>query len=86
MAISHLYTMMDFGQLGRMNLFSFKNKYYLGGVPSDFQKCFKKVANSYNGNEDQHDEKDTIFMEGVVLSFLRVKVNPLPSSPLPPGI
>ena len=57
MAISHLYTMMDFGQLGRMNLFSFKNKYYLGGVPSDFQKCFKKVANSYHNNEDHHSEK-----------------------------
>jgi hypothetical protein len=63
MAISHLYTMMDFGQLGKMNLFSFKNKYYLGGVPTDFQKCFTKVANSYYGNKDQHGQKEAFFME-----------------------
>ena len=70
MAISHLYTMMDFGQLGKMNLFSFENKYYLGGVPTDFKNCFKKVTNSNYGNEDQHDEKDTIFMERTPCSNL----------------
>ena len=69
MAISHLYTMTDFGQLGRMNLFSFQNKYYLGGVPTDFQNCFKNITNSYYEKED-NGEKETIFMEQTPCSNL----------------
>ena len=69
-AISHLYTMTDFGQLGRMNLFSFKNKYYLGGVPTDFKNCFETVTNSNYGNGNQYEEEEKMFMEQTPCSNL----------------
>ena len=50
-AISHFYTMNDFGSLGRDDLFSFWNRLYLGGVPSEFQSCFKHMYSSYYGKE-----------------------------------
>ena len=65
MAISHLYTMNDFGQLGQSELFSYqqsnnlpgkkdeKKVVYLGGVQKGFKSCFKQMSYGYYGNEKQ---------------------------------
>ena len=57
MAISHLYTMNDFGQLGRSDLFSLKKEYFinklsLGGVPEAFKVCFKQLYNEYFSDDE----------------------------------
>ena len=47
MAISHFYTMNDFGQLGRSDLFDYWKKLYLGGIPDVFKICFKQIYRVY---------------------------------------
>ena len=61
MAVSHLYTMNDFGQFGRSDLFSFineqrqQNKLSLGGVPESYQTCFKEIYHdTYTGTTKEN--------------------------------
>lgn len=70
MAISHFYTMNDFGQFVRTDLFDFINNLYLGGVPLQFQRCFKKMRDAYYSNGDdfgmtqsERIQQGDIFME-----------------------
>ena len=55
MAISHLFTITDFGQLGKSNSFSFwdNKEQYLGGVPKTFQKCFKEIYEELHKPEEE---------------------------------
>ena len=63
MAISHLYTMNDFSQLGRQDLFSFSNKLYLGGVPETFQSCFRELHDSHYGNDKKNAYESMEFIQ-----------------------
>ena len=58
MVISHLYTLNDFGQFGRSDLFSYENKNYLGQVPNNFTKCFKFMHQLYYDNEKHTVEEN----------------------------
>ena len=74
MTISHLYTMNDFGQFGRSDLFSaldkigIPNKLSLGGVPKEFETCFKEMYNKTYG--DRKEIVDNVFeqIQGEYLS------------------
>ena len=65
MSISHLYTMNNFGQFGRSDLFSaldkigMPNKLSLGGVPKKFETCFKEMYNKTYG--DIKERVDNVF-------------------------
>ena len=52
-AISHLYTMNDFGQMSRPDLFDFQNNLYLGRMPKKFKKCFKQMCNELININDE---------------------------------
>ena len=66
MTISHLYTMNDFGQFGRSDLFFALNEKYqtnrlsLGGVPTEFEVCFKQMYDEhYNGSNKNVNTRNT---------------------------
>ena len=66
MTISHLYTMNDFEQFGRYDLFSLLNEEQLliadqrmnslslGGVPKPFRNCFKETYQDVFGSEEEN--------------------------------
>ena len=59
MAISHLYTLNDYKQLGKPESFSFLSdpSSYLAGVPEEFQECFRKIyENNVNSKYGQDEE------------------------------
>ena len=56
MSIGHFYTMNDFGQMGRPDLFSLINKLVLGGVPKTFELCFKQMHQEFYGSFDDPSE------------------------------
>lgn len=59
MAISHLYTLNDYKQLGKSESFSFLSdpSSYLAGVPEEFQECFRKIyENNVNSKYGQDEE------------------------------
>ena len=61
MAISHFYTMNDFVQLGRLDLFTFLNKkkpnqpneLALGEIPNPFKTCFKQMYEEFFGKVEK---------------------------------
>ena len=68
MAISHFYTMNDFGQLGRHDLFTFRNEksntkyglpneYALGEIPQSFKTCFEQIYEEFSGNVEEKEDK-----------------------------
>ena len=61
MAISHLFTINDIGQLGKSNSFSFFSnpELYLGGVPNTFKKCFKEIYEKFYKSEDEEYDEIT---------------------------
>ena len=66
MAISHFYTMNNFGQLGRQDLFTFKdgrkrNELALGEIPKSFRTCFEQMYEELFGKVEETE--DTIFGE-----------------------
>ena len=59
MAISHLYTMNDFIQLGRNDLFTFSNEnrepneLALGEIPKSFKTCFEQMYKEFSGKVEE---------------------------------
>ena len=59
MAISHFYTMNDFIQLGRNDLFTFTNEkrqpnqLALGEIPKSFKACFEKMYEDFSGKVEE---------------------------------
>ena len=62
MAISHFYTMNDFIQLGRNDLFTFSNEkrqpneLALGEIPKSFKACFEQMYNEFSGKEEETED------------------------------
>ena len=62
MAIIHFYTMNDFVQLGRNDLFTFfndkkrPNELALGNIPKSFKACFKGMYEEFSGKVEETED------------------------------
>ena len=62
MAISHFYTMNDFFQLGRKDLFNFSNEkrqpneLALGEIPESFKACFEQMYEEFSGKVKESED------------------------------
>ena len=74
MAISHFYTMNDFIQLGRNDLFTFSNEnrepneLALGEIPKSLKTCFKEMYKEFSGSAEETEDSVFGVHENIALS------------------
>ena len=74
MAISHFYTMNDFIQLGRNDLFTFSNEkrqpneLALGEIPKSLKTCFKEMYKEFSGSAEETEDSIFGVHENIALS------------------